>query len=120
MTLSEKISHLCEENGVTRNKFEIESGVGRGQSARWDTNKPSADKLKLAADYFGVSVEYLLAPDIYIIPGPLYKKITAPVTEDGLQDLKDDERVLLEHYRSMTEGDRDMMRDLARRLTHAD
>ena len=50
MTLSEKISHLCEENGVTRNKFEIESGVGRGQSARWDTNKPSADKLKLAAD----------------------------------------------------------------------
>ena len=48
------------------------------------------------------------------------QKITAPVTEDGLQALKDDERVLLEHYRSMTETDRDMMRDLARRLTHAD
>jgi len=116
MTLSEKISHLCEENGITRNKFEIESGVGRGQSARWDTNKPSADKLKLAADYFNVSVEYLLAPDTYIIPEPIYKKIT----EDALYSLKDDERVLLEHYRSMTENDRDMMRDLARRLTSGD
>lgn len=116
MTLSEKISHLCEENGITRNKFEIESGVGRGQSARWDTNKPSADKLKLAADYFGVSVEYLLAPDTYIIPEPIYKKIT-----DGtLQSLKDDERVLLEHYRTMTEEDREMMRDLARRLKNGD
>lgn len=40
--------------------------------------------------------------------------------EDALQNLRDDERVLLEHYRSMTETDRDMMRDLARRLTHAD
>lgn len=44
----------------------------------------------------------------------------ALIVEDGLQDLKDDERVLLEHYRTMTEEDRDMMRDLARRLTHAD
>ena len=54
------------------------------------------------------------------ISADLREEKAAPVTEDGLQELKDDERVLLEHYRSMTEGDRDMMRDLARRLTHAD
>ena len=40
--------------------------------------------------------------------------------EDALQNLRDDERVLLEHYRSMTETDRDMMRDLARRLKNGD
>lgn len=40
--------------------------------------------------------------------------------EDALKNLKDDERVLLEHYRSMTETDREMMRDLARRLKNGD
>lgn len=44
----------------------------------------------------------------------------APVTEDDLEILKDDERVILHQYRSMKEGDKNMMRDLARRLTHAD
>lgn len=60
MTLSEKITQLCEERGITRNKFEVESGVGRGQTARWDKNRPSGDKLQKAADYFGVDVSYLL------------------------------------------------------------
>lgn len=107
MTLSEKISHLCEENGITRNKFEIESGVGRGQTARWDKNKPSGDKLQKAAEYFGVSIGYLLDD-------------AAPATEDGLQSLANDERALLLHYRTMTETDREMMRDLARRLKNGD
>lgn len=63
MTLVEKVSQLCEERGITRNKFEVESGVGRGQTARWDKNRPSGDKLQMTADYFGVSVSYLLTDE---------------------------------------------------------
>ena len=107
MTLSEKISHLCEENGITRNKFEIESGVGRGQTARWDKNKPSGDKLQMAAEYFGVSIGYLL-------------DYASPVTENNLQRLADDERILLYRYRGMTEADRKRMQDFSRRLKDGD
>ena len=79
MSLTEKIAHLCEQKGISRNKFEIESGVGRGQSARWDKNKPSAEKLQMTADYFNVSVDFLLNDEI---------EKPAPDDEDELAQLK--------------------------------
>ena len=60
MSLVSKLRVLCEERGVSFNQFEKESGVGRGTAARWDTNSPSIEKVSKAAEYFNVSVSYLL------------------------------------------------------------
>ena len=45
------------------NKLEQECGLTRGSMAKWDDHAPSPDKVKKVADYFNVSVEYLLYGD---------------------------------------------------------
>lgn len=79
---------------------------------------PQKHTLKRLAEALDVEVSYFTAPDVLMMP-ERYEK-TAPATEDGLQSLADDERALLLHYRTMTENDREMMRDLARRLKNGD
>ena len=61
MTLLERIQTLREENGnMSVNKLEKEAGLSRGSMAKWDDHAPSHDKLQKVADYFSVSVDYLL------------------------------------------------------------
>lgn len=64
MTLLERISVLRAEHGkISINRLEKEAGVTRGSIAKWDDHAPSYDKLKRVADYFGVTVDYLLHGD---------------------------------------------------------
>lgn len=61
MTLLERIQKLREANGnISINKLEKEAGLTRGSMAKWDIHTPGYDKLKKVADYFNVSVDYLL------------------------------------------------------------
>jgi len=61
MSLLEHIKELQELNGnISINKLEKEAGLTRGSMSKWDNHAPSYDKLKKVADYFGVTVEYLL------------------------------------------------------------
>lgn len=60
MTLLERVKMLCEKRGVSINRFEKEAGLTRGSVAKWDNHAPSGQKLEKAAQYFGVSVNYLL------------------------------------------------------------
>ena len=59
------------------NKLEHECGLTRGSMAKWDDHAPSPDKVKKVADYFNVSVEYLLYGD----PSAGIKK--GPIPKDG-------------------------------------
>lgn len=59
------------------NKLEQECGLTRGSMAKWDDHAPSPDKVKKVADYFNVSVEYLLYGD----PSAGIKK--GPIPKDG-------------------------------------
>lgn len=133
---------LCVDAGKSPNTVAAECGVkSSGTVTGWKNGAiPRPSVLRRIAEYFGVTVAELVGHSLdgleydktvgrYVTPyenrisankTPIDYKKAAPSIEDGLQNLKDDERVLLEHYRSMTETDRDMMRDLARRLTHAD
>lgn len=64
MTLLERIKLLREKNdNISINKLEKEAGLTRGSMAKWDAHEPSYDKLKKVADYFGVSVGYLLGEE---------------------------------------------------------
>lgn len=56
----EIIRALCELNGLTLNKLEKECGISPSTVYKWDKSTPSADRLKAVADYFGVSMEYLM------------------------------------------------------------
>ena len=60
MDMKERIRHLCKLNHVSMNKVEGDLGFGKGYLSKLGTSKPNAEKLKKIADYFNVSVEYLI------------------------------------------------------------
>lgn len=51
---------LCNKKGITVSALGVELGLGKNSITRWDENKPSVDRVQKVADYFGVSVDYLL------------------------------------------------------------
>lgn len=62
MTTYEIISNLCSENNIAITALEKELGFGRGYIGKFKTKgtSPTAKKLQQIADYFNVSVDYLM------------------------------------------------------------
>ena len=58
----ENFSKLLQKNGVTPYKVSKETGVSQSTLSDWKrgVSTPKNDKLQKIADYFGVSIEYLL------------------------------------------------------------
>ena len=63
MTLMQRIKQLCDSHGETLASLERKMDFGNGTSRRWDNATPSGDKLAKVADFFHVSVDYLLGRD---------------------------------------------------------
>lgn len=57
----ENIQALCKERNISISALEKEVKIGNGTIARWGTSFPRVDNLKTVADYFGVTVNDLLA-----------------------------------------------------------
>ncbi|CBK77113.1 Helix-turn-helix [[Clostridium] cf. saccharolyticum K10] len=53
---------LCEKYGVTAYKVGKETGIASSTFSDWKSgrSRPKADKMQKIADYFGVSVDYLM------------------------------------------------------------
>ena len=60
MTLKERIKELCKKNGISMNQLEKTLGFGIGYISKLGSTTPNAKKIKQIADYFGVSVDYLM------------------------------------------------------------
>lgn len=52
-----RVKELCESNGITVTELEVKLGFSRGSLCKWGTNTPSITKVKLVADFFGVTVD---------------------------------------------------------------
>ena len=99
----DRIRKLCRRNGINLKRLEEAVGIGNGIIARWNKSTPSADKLAAVADFFGVSMEYLLTG-----------KEKAPAREEP--ELSEAETMLLSAFRSLTE---DQKRFVLRQLQAA-
>jgi transcriptional regulator with XRE-family HTH domain len=55
-----RIKTLCEENDMSLTSLERELGFGKSTIRKWDKNAPSIDKVLLIADYFDVSMDYII------------------------------------------------------------
>lgn len=60
MDLKERIQELCKHNNVSMNKVESELDFGKGYISKLGKSTPNAIKLQKIADYFNVSVDYLM------------------------------------------------------------
>ena len=58
---------LCEKKGVTAYKVAKETGITTATLSNWKNGRymPKADKLQKIADFFDVSVDYLLGRKDY-------------------------------------------------------
>lgn len=56
----ENIINLCKDRKITIARLEKECGFGNATIWAWDKSDPGAKKLKIVADYFGVTVDELL------------------------------------------------------------
>lgn len=57
----ERLELLCKSKGVSRNKALIDSGAGEGLAGNLQKGSaPSVEKIQNLADYFGVTVDYIL------------------------------------------------------------
>jgi len=58
-TVYDRIKELCDAHDMSIVMLEKALGFSRSYLFKWKTSCPSADKLALVADYFGVSLDYL-------------------------------------------------------------
>lgn len=63
MGIVERIKQLCDSHGTSFAEVERKVGLSNGQIRRWDKVSPKSDSIQKVADYFNVSVDYLLGRD---------------------------------------------------------
>lgn len=66
MTLVEKIRALARQRDLSLPQLEQELGLGNGTISRWRSSSPNTEKLQKIADYFNVSMDYLLGREQYL------------------------------------------------------
>ena len=55
-----KIRNLCKEHGISMRRLERDNEFGNGLVSKWSHSSPSVAYLQKVANYFGVSINYLL------------------------------------------------------------
>ena len=66
MTIVEKIRALARQRDLSLPQLEQELGLGNGTISRWRSSSPNTEKLQKIADYFNVSMDYLLGREQYL------------------------------------------------------
>jgi transcriptional regulator with XRE-family HTH domain len=72
MNLSDRIQLLITQNNTSQSELEKTLGFGKGTISKWKgKTAPSADKLQLIADHFGVTIDYLMTGREYASDEPM-------------------------------------------------
>lgn len=94
MGLFDRIQNLCGKHKITQTELEKILGFGKGTISKWaGKTVPSADKLKKVADYFEVSMEFLMA-------GSEEKNInsSSPELKEYLEELRSRPEIMYEVF----------------------
>ena len=60
MTMYERMEGLRKKKGVSHATLEKDLGFSNGSYSKWKNSTPNPERLQKLADYFGVSLEYLM------------------------------------------------------------
>lgn len=79
MGIYERITNLCKSQKITITQLEADAGISPRTMMRWDTNKPSVDKIARVAERLGVTVDYLFSGIEQNVPSLSEKNVTFPI-----------------------------------------
>lgn len=110
MNTVERIFELMKQRGVTANTVAKTLGFGNSQFTSWKTGvaKPSAEALTKLADYFDVSVDFLLCrtdspkaelqipPELEKVRAAFYEGEQGEFTQQDIDDVADFVRFIKE------------------------
>lgn len=113
MSAYDIIKSLCDKKGIAVTALEKELNFGRGSIGKMRKGDPSAQRLQKIADYFGVSVDYLMTGEE---PNALYY-----LNDDALEAAEFLHRnpkykVLFEASRKVKEEDIDFVKEMIERM----
>lgn len=97
MTLNERIVNLCEKRGISQSKLEKDLGIAKGSVTKWKTQEPRHSTIEKVANYFGVSVEYIMTGEENT--GYYLNEETAKLAQEMFED--EDMRSLFDMKRNM-------------------
>lgn len=60
MNFYDRLNALIKAKGLSQRKLEIELGLSNGAISKWKKYSPNAEKVQMLAEYFGVTLEYLM------------------------------------------------------------
>ena len=102
MDMRERVQDLCKKNGISVSKLEKTLGFGNGYISKLDQSTPNTSKIKLIADYFNVSIDYIITGE---------EKHPIPVPK-----MTDEYYKLISIYSNLSETDRNYIMSLTERL----
>ena len=68
-----RIRNLCKEHGISMRRLERDNDFGNGLVSKWSNSSPSVAYLQKVAQYFGVSINYLLGEKDFENNGSKYE-----------------------------------------------
>ena len=102
MDMKERVQELCKKNSISVSELEKTLGFGNGYISKLGQSTPNTSKIKLIADYFNVSIDYIITGE---------EKHQIPVPK-----MTDEYYKLISIYSNLSETDRNYIMSLAERL----
>lgn len=99
MTLKDRIKALCKANGISMNQLETDLHFGKGYISKLDKSTPNTIKIQKIADYFEVSVDYLMTGESPVEDEYYTNPETARMAQEMFED--PDMRSLFDMKRNM-------------------
>ena len=87
-----RIRKLCKENKISMRRLERENSFGNGLVSKWSHSSPSVAYLQRVAQYFGVSINYLLGEKEFEDNGSKYEFPHNIVAESRTEYSVEDEK----------------------------
>jgi len=102
-----RVKELRLKSGMQQKEIAVAVSVSRPTISEWEHQKkdPSGDRLRRLSDLFGVPAGYILGID-NMEDG----EVIAP------RGLSDDEQILLDRYRALSDDDKELLRSDALRM----
>ena len=99
MCIRDSIKALCKANGISMNQLETDLHFGKGYISKLDKSTPNTIKIQKIADYFEVSVDYLMTGESPVEDEYYTNPETARMAQEMFED--PDMRSLFDMKRNM-------------------